>query len=212
MIPQGMLDYVREFIESQGPIGSEFHARFPFRKLYGHCVRCASWARRLSEAEGGDSEICELSAFFHDIGKAVTETKAGHAETGADICDEYLKSIDFDPDKRERVVSIVRNHNKHAPEDNSTIEEIIESDADLLDEVGALTAVWDAMAEGAQEGSSFRSAYERIKAGYEGLASKPIERYHTEAARKIARGRIDFLKAIVDNLGYEFGLNESPQD
>jgi len=207
---EGMLDFVRTFIESHDAIGTKLSTRFPFRKLYGHCVRCAHWARRLAVAEGADVEVARVSALFHDIGKSVDNTLEGHAEAGAQICDDYLASIGFVREKRAHIVSIVRNHIYHARDEKETLEARVASDADLLDETGAMTVLWDAMAEGARPDCSFDSAFERIKAASRKLSDSGLGAYHTATAREIAIGRRDFLRQFVDNLAYELGRSENP--
>jgi len=206
-----MHDFVKGFIESHDAIGTKLPTRFPFRRLYAHGVRCAAWARRLAEAEGADVEIAEVSAFFHDVGKSVDNTRAGHAEAGAKIGDDYLESIDFDPARRRRIVEIVRNHIHHARDDGASLEARVESDADLLDETGAMAVLWDAMAEGAEPDCSFDSAYERIAASAAKVIAGDLAVFHTPTAREIATGRRRFLQQFVDNLAYELGRTDSPE-
>jgi putative nucleotidyltransferase with HDIG domain len=207
---ENMLEFVMDFIESHDTIGTKLSTRFPFRKLYGHCVRCAHWARRLAVAEEADVEVAEVSALFHDIGKSVDNTVEGHAEAGARICDDYLASIAFEESKRRQIVGIVRNHIYHARDKEDSLEARVESDADLLDETGAMTVLWDAMAEGAKPDCSFDSAFERIAAASLRLNDSALDMYHTSTAREIAIGRRLFLSQFVTNLAYELGRVESP--
>lgn len=109
IMQEEMLQFVKDFIESHDAIGTKLSTRFPFRKLYAHCLRCAHWPRRLAMAEGADVEVAEVSALFHDIGKSVDNTVKGHAEAGARVCDDYLAATDFEDSKREHTVSIVRD-------------------------------------------------------------------------------------------------------
>jgi putative nucleotidyltransferase with HDIG domain len=203
-----MLEFVKGFIESHDPIGTNLKKRFPFRKLFGHCLRCSHWARRLAAAEGAESEIAEVSALFHDIGKSVDDTVEGHAEAGAKICEDYLSSIGFDEGKRDRIVRIVRLHIEHCRGEENSLEARVESDADLLDETGAITVLWDAMAEGAEPNCSYDSAFERIAAESKRMNALALDMYHTRTAREIAAGRRAFLASFVSNLAYELGLAE----
>jgi putative nucleotidyltransferase with HDIG domain len=210
MISQAMRDFVKNFIESHDAIGTKLDTRYPFRKLYGHCARCAQWARRLAVAEGADVEIAEVSTLFHDIGKSVDSTWQGHAEVGARICEDYLASVHYDAGKRAKIVAIVQNHIHHARGAVASLEAKVESDADLLDETGAMTVLWDAMAEAAKPDCSFDSAYERIATVSDKLKSSGLDAFHTATAREIALGRRRFLREFVDNLAYELGRTESP--
>ena len=65
---------------------------------------------------------------------------------------EYIKYLILNHSKKELM------QNKNTP-----IELIILMEADLLDETGALSIVWDCMAEGAQEIQSFEKTYKHIK-------------------------------------------------
>lgn len=203
-----MLDFARSFIESHDPLGTKLNTRFPFRKLYEHGVRCAHWARRIAMVEGADVEIAQISALFHDIGKSMDNTLEGHAKMGADICDTFLRSIGLDADKRVHIVDIVRDHIHHAKRHDASLEAKVQSDADLLDEVGAITVLWDAMDEGTRPDCSYETAFERIanvcmKRQHDGDAS-----YHTETARRFVCARTRFLQHFVDNLAYELGRSE----
>jgi uncharacterized protein len=79
-------------------------------------------------------------------------------------------------------------------------------DADLLDEVGALTVLWDAMAAGAEEPQSYTITTQRIRAAYERLKARDLYSLETETARQFYRERIDFLGQFITQLEYELGL------
>jgi len=209
LIQKSTLQFVKDFIESQDAIATKLSTRFPFRRLYEHCVRCAHWARRIAVAEGADVEIAEVSALFHDIGKCVDNSVEGHAREGAKICDNYLASIEFEKSKRERVVSIVRHHIYHARGEENSLEARVESDADLLDENGAMMVLWDAMAEGAKPDCSFDSAFDRIAKVSAKMNDSGLDAFHTAAARKIAAERREFHRQFVNQLAYEMGRIES---
>jgi uncharacterized protein len=207
-IRQDILDFAKGFIESHDPLGTKLKTRFPFRRLYEHGVRCAHWARRIALVEGADLEIAQISALLHDIGKSVDNTREGHARTGAGICDTFLGSIGFDPAKRARIVDIVRDHIHHARWHDASLEARIQSDADLLDEVGAMTVLWDAMDEGTRPDCSYETAYERIAGVCRNHQHDGNTSYHTETARRFVHARTRFLQHFVDNLAYELGHSE----
>lgn len=205
-----MLHLVRDYIESHDPMGTKLAVRFPFRKLYGHCVRCAVWARRLAIAEGADVEVAEISALFHDIGKAVDSTVEGHALVGAEVCDRMLTSLGVDPQKRCQIVAIVRDHIRHARDDRASLEAKVESDADLLDETGAMTVLWDAMAEAAVADCSYDTAFDRVARACDRLSSASDTAYHTPSAKRVFRERVRFLRSFVDHLAGELGRPDRP--
>ena len=179
MLVQETLAYVRQFIKAHDPIATKLATRFAFRRLADHCYRTYRWAQRIQEREGGDREIVEIAALFHDIGKCVDPTKDGHARAGAEICERYLVSQGCDRDKRAHIVHIVRNHVHSIRDVPLSLEARIVRDADLLDEVGALTVLWDAMAAGAQEQQSYALTHKRIQAEYERLRDRSPDAWET---------------------------------
>jgi uncharacterized protein len=205
-----IVQFVKGFFESHDPIGTELSTRFVFRRRFEHCLRCSIWARRIALVEGADMEITELGALFHDIGKATDETVQDHGEIGAQICDDYLSSIEYDKDKRSQIVQIVRSHSKHANDSDASLEAKIVSDADLLDETGAITILWDAMACAVEDTPSYEKACDRIRIAYSRLKVELPERIHTPSARKILVERLSFIDTFLRNLEYELGRSETP--
>ena len=206
MVNQAMLDYVRDFIESHDPVATKLKRRFPFRRLADHCFRCFRWAQRISKVEGGDADVAQVSALFHDIGKCVDNTREGHALAGAEICSDYLAGIACEPSKRDRIVSIVRHHIEHCRGAESTLEARIESDADILDEIGAMTVLWDCMAQGAEEEQSYDIARDRIHRAYQALEEMPRSAFHTETGWRFFLGRREYLGDFIRDLDFELGL------
>jgi putative nucleotidyltransferase with HDIG domain len=204
-----MVEFVKGVFESHDPIGTELTKRFPFRRRFEHCLRCSIWARRIALTEGADAELTEISALFHDIGKAMDKTPQGHREVGAQICDDYLTSISYDKSRRARVVQIVRNHSTHGHERDASLEAKVVSDADLLDETGAITVLWDAMACAGEDAPSYEKAYDRITRAYTRLKVELPDRLHTPAARQILIARLSFIHNFLKNLEYEFGRSET---
>jgi uncharacterized protein len=209
---QEMIKYVFEFIEKRDSTATKLKTRFPFRRLAGHCYRSYRWARRINEIEKGDNEIVEIGSLFHDIGKCVDSSVEGHAREGARICADYLRSIGFDKNKIDVITHVVRNHIHTRKDEGMSLEQKIVRDADLLDEVGAMTVLWDAMAAGAEQNQSYEIAYEMIRGAYENLCQKPLDMFETETAKSFFEERLLFLREYVQNLEYELGLRENPHE
>ncbi len=205
-----MVAYVKDFFESHDAIGTELSYRYPFRRRFEHCLRCSVWARRLALVESADVELVEISALFHDIGKAVSRSEESHGEIGAKICDDYLASIGYDDTRRVKIVGIVRNHSQHAQGSDASLEEKIVSDADILDEVGAITILWDTMACAVKDDDpSYDKVHDRIHQALTNMkANLPRELLHTHAARRILKGRLSFVENFLKNLAYELGRSE----
>ena len=214
MVDQAMLDYVRGFIEEHDPIATKLKRRFPFRRLADHCFRVYRWAQRIAEAEGGGADVAEVSALFHDIGKCVDNSGEGHALAGAEICGAYLDGIGCEPGKRERITRIVRRHIEHCRGEESSLEVRIESDADVLDETGAMIVLWDCMAQGAEEEQSYRIARDRVYGAYQELGKRSRASFQTDAGWRFFCERQRclgmFLRHLDFELGLTLGLDEGP--
>jgi len=206
MVDEKMLEFVRGFIESHDPVATKLERRFPFRRLADHCFRCCRWAERICRIEGGDADVAEVSALFHDIGKCVDNTRERHAVAGAEICADYLSRIGCDVGKRDRIVRIVRHHVEHCHGDESSLEARIESDADILDETGAMTVLWDCMAQGAEQEQSYLLARDRVHDAYRNLARKTRASFQTETGWRFFRERREFLGRFLKHLDFELGI------
>ncbi len=133
----------------------------------------------------------------------------GHARAGADICERYLASQMFDPGKTTCIVHIVRNHVHSIRGAPLSLEAQVVRDADLLDEVGALTVLWDAMAAGAENARSYTVAYERVRNAYARLKGRDLSSLETETGKRFYRARVDLLGQFVRHLEYELGLSSA---
>ncbi len=207
---QQMVEFVKSYLESQDPLGTELRTRFSFRRRFEHCLRCSIWARRIALSENANVEIAKISALFHDIGKSEGKKEKSHEEVGAQICGDYLTSIAYDKKKSAKIVQIVRSHSSHANESHASLAAKVVSDADLLDETGAIAVLWDAMACAGEDAPSYEKACDRIKINYAKLKGTLPDRLHTPTARKILKGRFLFIDTFLKNLEYEFGRREKP--
>jgi putative nucleotidyltransferase with HDIG domain len=203
-----IVQFVKDFFESHDPIGTELTMQFPFRRRFEHCLRCSIWARRIALAEGADVEITEISALFHDIGKSIDKTAQSHGEIGTQICDDYLSSIGYDKNKCAQIVQLVESHGRHGHESDASLEAKVVSDADLLDETGAITVLWDAMACAGEDAPSYEKACDRITRTYTKLKVELPDRLHTPTARQILMERLLFINTFLKNLEYELGRSE----
>ena len=144
-------------------------------------MRVYRWAIKLQSKLGGDLDIIVLAALLHDIG---WDEVRPHGEVGAEIAVDYLDSLGVDPEKIAK------------------IGEIIMMDADLLDEVGAVGILWDAMATAQEDEASYKRAYYRIKNFYR--INKPkIKRCKTDAGRVEYNKRMQLIEEFIFQLEKE---------
>jgi uncharacterized protein len=85
------------------------------------------------------------------------------------------------------------------------MEEKIVSDADLLDETGAIAILWDAMACALEPSPSYVKAYKRSLTYTAPMRDSLPKRLHTAAARRIAQERFSVVDSFLDSLEYELG-------
>lgn len=200
-----MIQYVKNYFEANDKNATDLPTRYPFRDRFEHSMRVYKWAQRINRLEKGDKAIVEIAAIFHDVGKAV-DSDLPHAEISAEICDRYLREINFPDAKRQRVVKAVRLHSsKLAKGAHLMQEDKILIDADLLDEAGALAVLWDSMATALESDPSYMKAYERHLEYYEEL-KKQKKFLKTKTGKKLFTARLAFLKEYIANLKYELGI------
>jgi uncharacterized protein len=162
-------------------------------------MRVYRWAIKLQAKLGGDLDIIVLAALLHDVGWDETRP---HGEVGAEIAVEYLDSIGVEPEKIKRIGEIIMMHSDKDTTKELSLECKIVMDADLLDEVGAIGIMWDAMATALEDEPSYKKAYYRIKNFYR--INKPkIRRCKTDAGRAEYTKRMQLIENYIFQLERE---------
>ncbi len=173
--------------------------KYPFRSRYEHTMRVYRWAIKLQSKLGGDLEIIALAALLHDIG---WDEVRPHGEVGAEMAVEYLDSIGVDPETIRRVGEIIMIHADKDTDADLSLECKIVMDADLLDEVGAVGILWDAMATACEDEASYKKAYYRIK-NYLRINKPKIRRCKTDAGRAEYTKRMQLIESYIYQLEKE---------
>ncbi len=172
---------------------------YPFRSRFEHTMRVYRWAIKLQSKLGGDLDIIVLAALLHDIG---WDEVRPHGEVGAEIAVDYLDSLGVDPEKIAKIGEIIMMHSDKDTEAELSLECKIVMDADLLDEVGAIGILWDAMATAQEDEASYKRAYYRIKNFYR--INKPkIKRCKTDAGRVEYNKRMQLIEEFIFQLEKE---------
>ena len=172
---------------------------YPFRSRFEHTMRVYRWAIKLQSKLGGDLDIIVLAALLHDIG---WDEVRPHGEVGAEIAVDYLDSLGVDPEKIAKIGEIIMMHSDKDTEAELSLECRIVLDADLLDEVGAVGILWDAMATAQEDEASYKRAYYRIKNFYR--INKPkIKRCKTDAGRVEYNKRMQLIEEFIFQLEKE---------
>jgi uncharacterized protein len=193
------------FEESKVLVEKQKRFSQPFRNRFDHTKRVLRWAERIHAIEGGDIGIITLAVIFHDTGWSENED---HAVIGAQLAEKYLVRKGVASEIVNRIVSAVKTHNKRQmPGEDLPIENLIVMDADLLDELGVTTLVWDAMATANQENPSYSRALERNQKYFEGSKEK-TNFLQTKTGVKLYRERIAMWEKCLDHFRYELGLSD----
>ncbi len=172
---------------------------YPFRSRFEHTMRVYRWAIRLQAKLGGNLDVIVLAALLHDVG---WDDERPHEEVSAEMAVEYLDSIGIDPETITRVGEIIMIHEDKDTDKDLSLECKIVMDADLLDEVGALEVLWDAMVVAQDDDASYKKAYYRIKEYYR--QNKPkIRRCKTDPARTEYSKRMQLLESYLYQLERE---------
>ena len=189
---------VIDFVKEQTAVNGR-PPNYPFRSRFEHTMRVYRWAIKLQSKLGGDLDIIVLAALLHDVG---WDDERPHGEVGAEIAVNYLDSLGVDPQKIAKIGEIIMIHEEKDTDADLSLECRIVMDADLLDEVGAISVLWDSMATAIEDEASYKRAYYRIKNFYK--TNKPkIKRCKTEAGRLEYSKRMQLLEDFIFQLEKE---------
>lgn len=191
------LPIVQELIRGQNRFSQAFRDRFE------HTKRVLTWAKRIQQVEGGDLEIISLAVLFHDTGWS---EEINHAQVSAELAGKFLAENKVNPQVMERVISAVETHNlREIPSSDLPLENQIVMDADLLDELGVTTLVWDAMSVAGQPEAGYLKVLEKDRAFYNSAFKRQSE-MKTTSGLKFYRERLDAWQIVLDNLAFELGV------
>lgn len=198
-----MFRYVEERLAARDTLATKTSA-FPFRRRSAHIRRVCMWAQRLMQQELPrpiDREALAIAAVFHDVGYALPPYDGtGHAQGSALIFEEYAAAHGFGPEQQKFISYLIANHsNKEMLKLSDTpLELVLLMEADLLDETGALSLVWDGLAIGLKEEPSYEKAYERMCITRQEHEDCPLVtgmgRKIWEEKRALVRGFVELLE------------------
>lgn len=198
------MDYTKviQYVKEQTSLNNR-PANYPFRDRFEHTMRVYRWAIKLQNKMGGDMEIISLAALLHDIGWDEKQ-EVSHADVSAQMAADFLVEMDYDPKKIGRVCEIIRRHEDQDTQDELKLECQIVMDADLLDELGAIGILWDAMATAVTLGdeASYKKAYARVRQYYKINVPKRVRAKTQEGKREYQR-RMDFVQSFITELERE---------
>lgn len=178
--------------------------KYAFRDRYHHTLRVLNWARRIQSVEGGDMDVITFAVIFHDTG---WEEGTPYTEVSAKIAKEYLQEKGVDKKIIDRVVDVTKNHNARTKSDDElSIEEKVIMDSDLLDELGVMSVVWDAMSVMELKKPSYKKALERTQEYFKDYLNQR-DAIRTQTGLKLFNQRLDVYETMIKEFAFELGLD-----
>jgi len=202
-----MLNYVKKILNENETQYSTEVKLFPFRKRMDHINRVFVWAKRLLENEKADERLVLTAAIFHDVGYAKSEKTKEHSYYSSLICKDYLEDKNFDKEFIDKVDYYILNHsNKDMMNKPDTdFELILLMEADLLDEAGALSIVWDCMMEGSEIDQSFEKSYNHIKEyTLKTIDENPMV---SNTAKYYWKEKQELVTKFINSLAFDLGID-----
>lgn len=203
-----MLQFAKDILEKNDGEATKI-GFFPFRKRSEHIRRVFMWAERLVDGEPNINKKAVLvSAIFHDIGYALSLDNSNHAENSAILCRKYLQENKYGSEFINFVSYLVRNHSRKEmmAVRGTPLELILLMEADLLDETGALSIVWDCMSEGSQQIQSFSKTYDHIlNYSCKSLSENPMV---TAKAKNYWLEKQKVAKEFITQLSFDLGIDD----
>ncbi len=189
--------------------------------VYGwpHVERVYRLAMHISKLEGEqglDLDALKAAALLHDIAKSFQKRNRGvdHGKIGAEMAENFLKSLGFSEEKIKIVYNAIRAHNKG--EKPLSLEAKILCDADFLDKLGAVgiatVFIKTCLTKRTIEEVAEMFTKESTETSYvdkhiRWLKEKP--RLYTKTGRRLAKRRSKLAPLFFRELKDELRLNNS---
>ncbi len=179
---------------------------------FDHTERVYNLALKIGKKENADLDIVQAAALLHDIARLKEDNKEieCHAECGAELAEKILIEMNFPEDKIKDVVYSIKVHRHSKGLNAETIEAKIIQDADRLDVLGAITIARMFSTGGKRNipiyipGVPFGKIYNGSfsDSTIHGFHAKILritpEKFNTQFAKKLARGRYKFVEKFLD--------------
>lgn len=177
-----------------------------FRHRTEHVVRVLKWANLIidslsfEERKNINKDVIELAAIFHDVGYGSEHFKNSHGIESSQIFKEYALGNGFDEQLINEVYNMIYIHQNKALLNMNISENLrILMEADMLDEEGAMSIVWDLITLGQTFPQSYEEAlYKLTDYSAKILKNNPMRHKASieawENKQKLVKKFIDSLK------------------
>jgi len=204
-----MFSYVKNILRDNDNNATKLIEKFPFRIRSAHIWKVYNWAKRLAdinEYRNLNTEALLIASLFHDAGYAISPNSKEHAKNSEIIFREYSQENNFQKEKEDFIAYLVKNHSNKKLMDNedTPIELIMLFEADILDETGTMSILWDCMAEGTKEKQSYITTYEHIKTNtMKILNGNPMK---TQKGKQYWEKKQKSVRNFIEELAYDLGI------
>ncbi len=183
-----LLARLREEIRTQTP---------PFGTHgFEHVDRVFHTCLHIGLAEKSDLDVLLPAALLHDIARP----EESHAKAGAEKAKPILRRYDQPENTIEKIAAVISSHSFSGKKPPETLEAKILSDADKLDALGAIGIYRTAEYSGEHE----RPVDDFVAHFHEKLL-KLEDLLFTDEAKRMARGRTQYMKDFLAQLKKELG-------
>jgi HD superfamily phosphodiesterase len=196
----------------------EYETLHPWRNnskyIILHSLRVHAYVVKIIENEfcsisDDDRTIIEVAAMLHDIGKI--EILEGHARNSAKIVRQWLDN-NADIAKRikntDRLIKVIETHSDKEGVEEDLCSKIIK-DADILDEIGALSIFMASNRVDRQSPFFFNDLLERLSTFEIEFCNKKMYQLNTEYGKKLLMDKMEFINKFNEELAFELdGTND----
>lgn len=215
-----MIEEAKKFLATylEGKI-CDYEITHPWRKdskfIILHSLRVHSYATKIIENEfcsisDDDRNIIEIAAILHDIGKI--ESSEEHAKCSGGIVRQWLynnvniaKTIK-DTDK---LIKVIETHSDKESKEEDLCSKIIK-DADILDEIGALSIFMAANRVDKHSPFFFNDLLERLSTFEMEFCERKMHQLNTTYGKKLLKDKMDFIEKFSEQLSSELdGTHDS---
>ena len=178
---------------------------------WDHIKRVLEIAKQIAKDEEVDQEILKASCLLHDISFKDGFIK-NHEIPSSKQAQEILEKLGFPKEKIQRVVEVIRNHNRHygsltIPIENFSIEGRILCDADRIDGLGSVGIIrMIQFITKNIEVPYFDSRKDELDKSYYGRIKDLINQSEdmlTKKGTEIAKERVEIIKEFIKELEKE---------
>jgi len=199
----------------------EYETTHPWRRdskfIILHCLRVQACALEITKNQEElvseeEKKLIELAAILHDIGKA--DNCEEHAVCSAGIVKAWLsENIHLANEIKDanRLVRIIEDHSNKDGYEKDICSAILK-DADLLDEIGALSIFMASSWVDRQSPLFFNNLLERLETFEISYCEKQLKKLNTDYGRKVLKDKMDFIKRFNEQLALEIKGTEEAYD